>query len=86
MALLMPLLPYGERRHRKWQLRNSQVLTGISHGQRQAMRHAEPDWAITGVDYNAEDGIARLFHSHQLPTPRALVHARARCCLRPPSW
>ena len=35
------------------------------------------DWAITGVDYNAEDDIARLFHSHQLPTPRVLVRARS---------
>ena len=38
---------------------------------------ANADWAITGVDYNAEDDIARLFHSHQLPTPRVLVRARS---------
>lgn len=38
---------------------------------------ANADWAITGVDYNAEDDIARLFQSHQLPTPRVLVRARS---------
>ena len=79
MALLVPLLPDGKRRHGKVQLRNAQIVAGMRHRHRhrQAVRYAEPDWAITGVDYNAEDDIARLFHNHQLPTPRVLVRARS---------
>lgn len=38
---------------------------------------ARADWAITAVDYNAEDDIARLFESHGLPTPRVLLRARS---------
>lgn len=38
---------------------------------------AQADWAITAVDYNAEDDIARLFESHHLPTPRVLLRARS---------
>ena len=38
---------------------------------------AMADWAITAVDYNAEDDIARLFESHGLPAPRVLLRARS---------
>ena len=38
---------------------------------------AKADWAITGVDYNAEDDIARLFETHRLPKPRVLLRARS---------
>ena len=38
---------------------------------------AQADWAITAVDYNAEDDIARLFDSHGLPAPRVLLRARS---------
>lgn len=38
---------------------------------------ANADWAITGVDYKAEDDIARLFESHRLPKPRVLLRARS---------
>lgn len=33
------------------------------------------DWAITGVDYNVEDDIARLFESHGLAAPRVVLQA-----------
>lgn len=33
------------------------------------------DWAITGVDYNAEDDIARLFESHGLTAPHVVLQA-----------
>jgi LysR family transcriptional regulator of abg operon len=35
------------------------------------------DWAVTAVDYNAEDDLARLFASHGLPAPRMLLRARS---------
>ncbi len=38
---------------------------------------AKGDWAITAVDYNAEDDIARLFESHGLAAPRVLLRARS---------
>ncbi len=38
---------------------------------------ANCDWAITAVDYNAEDDMERLFAAHRLPAPRVLVHARS---------
>lgn len=37
---------------------------------------AGADWAITAVDYNAEDDIARLFEGHGLAAPRVLLRAR----------
>lgn len=40
-----------------------------------ALAHAE--WAITGVDYNAEDDIARLFEAHRLDKPQVLLRARS---------
>ena len=36
---------------------------------------AEADWAITAVDYDAEDDLARLFASHGLPTPQVVLRA-----------
>ena len=33
------------------------------------------DWAITGVDYNVEDDIARLFESHRLARPNVVLQA-----------
>jgi len=33
------------------------------------------DWAITGVDYNVEDDIARLFESHRLARPIVVLQA-----------
>ena len=39
----------------------------------QALQHA--DWAITGVDYNVEDDIARLFESHGLGPPKVVFQA-----------
>ncbi len=38
---------------------------------------AKGDWAITAVDYNAEDDIARLFESHGLQAPQVLLRARS---------
>jgi DNA-binding transcriptional LysR family regulator len=35
------------------------------------------DWAVTAVDYNAEDDLARLFASHGLPAPRMQLRARS---------
>jgi LysR family transcriptional regulator of abg operon len=32
-------------------------------------------WAITGVDYNVEDDIARLFESHNLRLPKVVLQA-----------
>lgn len=37
----------------------------------------QANWAITAVDYNAEEDIARLFKSHGLPAPPVLLHARS---------
>jgi LysR family transcriptional regulator, regulator of abg operon len=33
------------------------------------------DWAVTGLDYNAQEDIARLFASHKLQAPRVLLRA-----------
>jgi LysR family transcriptional regulator, regulator of abg operon len=33
------------------------------------------DWAITGVDYDVEADIAKLFESHGLPPPRVVLQA-----------
>ncbi len=38
---------------------------------------AEADWAITAVDYDAEDDLTRLFASHGLPTPQVVLQARS---------
>lgn len=38
---------------------------------------ANAEWAITGVDYNAEDDIARLFEAHRLAKPQVLLRARS---------
>ncbi len=38
---------------------------------------ADADWAITAVDYNAEDDIDRLFDSHGLPAPRVQLRVRS---------
>ncbi len=35
----------------------------------------EADWAITGVDYDVEDDIARLLESHNLSPPRVVLQA-----------
>ena len=35
----------------------------------------DADWAITGVDYNVEDDIARLFESHKLKPPKVVLQA-----------
>jgi LysR family transcriptional regulator, regulator of abg operon len=34
-------------------------------------------WAITAVDYNAEDDLARLFAGHGLPAPEVALRARS---------
>lgn len=34
-------------------------------------------WATTGVDYNADDDIARLFEQHKLPPPNVMLRARS---------
>jgi len=36
---------------------------------------ADADWAITALDYDAEDDMARLFASHGLAAPRVLLRA-----------
>jgi LysR family transcriptional regulator, regulator of abg operon len=39
---------------------------------------ADAEWAITGVDYNAEEDIARLFKTHRIASaPRVLLRARS---------
>jgi LysR family transcriptional regulator of abg operon len=38
-------------------------------------------WAITAVDYNFEDDLARLFASHDLPRPEVLLRARSAMSL-----
>lgn len=38
---------------------------------------ASADWAVTAVDYNADDDIARLFATHALPAPQVLLRARS---------
>ena len=38
---------------------------------------AKADWAVTAVDYNAEDDLARLFASHGLPAPQMRLRARS---------
>jgi LysR family transcriptional regulator, regulator of abg operon len=42
---------------------------------------AAAPWAITAVDYNAEDDLARLFASHDLPAPEVLLRARSATSL-----
>lgn len=46
-------------------------------GARSLKALVEADWAITAVDYDAEDDIARLFASHGLGAPRVLLRARS---------
>ncbi len=38
---------------------------------------AGADWAITAVDYDAEDDLARLFASHGLAAPQVVLQARS---------
>lgn len=38
---------------------------------------ANAEWAVTGVDYNAEDDISRLFDSLGLQAPHVLLRARS---------
>lgn len=42
---------------------------------------ASAQWAITAVDYNAEDDLGRLFASHDLPHPEVLLRARSATSL-----
>jgi LysR family transcriptional regulator, regulator of abg operon len=42
---------------------------------------ASAQWAITAVDYNAEDDLGRLFASHDLPRPEVLLRARSAMSL-----
>lgn len=37
---------------------------------------ADADWAVTSVDYNAEQDLERLFAQHGLPKPRIVLRAR----------
>lgn len=46
-------------------------------GARSLKALVDADWAITGVDYNAEDDIARLFASHRLRAPRVVLRAHS---------
>ncbi|WP_394790685.1 LysR substrate-binding domain-containing protein [Rhodoferax sp.] len=46
-------------------------------GKRSLKDLAEADWAITAVDYDAEDDLARLFASHGLAVPHVLLRARS---------
>ena len=46
-------------------------------GSRSLKALANAEWAITGVDYNAEDDIDRLFETHRLVKPRVLLRARS---------
>lgn len=47
-------------------------------GARSLKALANAEWAITGVDYNAEDDIARLFKAHRIASgPRVLLRARS---------
>jgi len=38
---------------------------------------AAADWAITSVDYDADQDLQQLFASHGLPAPNILLHARS---------
>ena len=38
---------------------------------------ASADWAITSVDYDADQDLRQLFASHGLPPPNILLHARS---------
>jgi DNA-binding transcriptional LysR family regulator len=38
---------------------------------------SKADWAITAVDYNADDDLVRLFASHGLDAPHVVVRARS---------
>ncbi len=46
-------------------------------GARSLKALAKCDWAITAVDYDAEDDIGRLFESHKLQAPSVLLRARS---------
>lgn len=46
-------------------------------GRRHLKDLAEADWAITAVDYDAEDDMAQLFASHGLPPPHVVLQARS---------
>jgi DNA-binding transcriptional LysR family regulator len=35
------------------------------------------EWATTAIDYNAEEDLARLFASYNLPPPRVMFQARS---------
>lgn len=60
---------------------NTRIVVGRkNHPLIQARRlkeltHAE--WATTAIDYNAEEDLARLFESYQLPAPRVMFQARS---------
>jgi LysR family transcriptional regulator of abg operon len=40
------------------------------------------EWAVTAVDYNADDDLTRLFAAHGLPPPAVLLRARAAMSIR----
>ena len=44
-------------------------------GQRSLKDLADADWAITALDYDAEEDLARLFASHGLTAPHVLLRA-----------
>ena len=46
---------------------NAKRLKDLAHAQ----------WATTGVNYNADDDIARLFEAHKLPPPNVMLRARS---------
>jgi len=46
-------------------------------GARSLKALAGADWAVTAVDYNAEDDLARLFASHGLAVPNMQLRARS---------
>jgi len=46
-------------------------------GSRSLKALAGADWAVTAVDYDVDDDIARLFASHGLPAPQVLLRARS---------
>jgi LysR family transcriptional regulator, regulator of abg operon len=38
---------------------------------------SQAQWAVTAVDYNADDDLTRLFAAHGLPPPQVLLRARS---------
>lgn len=38
---------------------------------------ADADWAVTAVDYDADEDLIQLFESYDLPAPRVLMRARS---------